>query len=289
MLVKFWRERSQHGQMCLIVATQTHAQHSRLMQLARVILRSRSPDRLAHFYVERLGMTSLAHGDAIVVGYGGADAAIELRSAEAGSAYDHRQEDRYWKIGITLPNVDIAHAQLCRAGVSVSEPRQFGEIGYMCHLQDPEGFVIELLQHDFEGKRAEGVGDPAAPLGGGARIGQITLRTKNLGAALAFYRDRLGMTLLSIQPVPGFGFTLYFLAFTDERPPNEDLEAVGNREWLWRRPYTTLEFQHFGDTGTAFALPEVGASGFAGVAITGAGKERGRLTDDGGGLVQLLT
>ena len=38
-------------------------------------------------------------------------------------------------------------------------------------------------------------------------------------------------------------FDLHFLAYTDETLPNPDVTAVENREWLWKRPYTTLEFQ----------------------------------------------
>ena len=93
------------------------------------------------------------------------------------------------------------------------------------------------------------------------------------------------MTLLSIQPVPNYGFTLYFLAFTEERPPIADLEAVGNREWLWQRPYTTLEFQHFNGAATAFTLPVEDAAGFGGIAITAERTEW--LEDDDGGLVKL--
>ena len=52
------------------------------------------------------------------------------------------------------------------------------------------------------------------------------------------------MKLLSIQKVEAYGFTLYFLAFTDETPPNEDLNSIEIREWLWQRPYTTIELQH---------------------------------------------
>ncbi|MEM7044079.1 MAG: VOC family protein, partial [Pseudomonadota bacterium] len=101
-------------------------------------------------------------------------------------------------------------------------------------------------------------------------------------------RDRLGMTLLSIQPVTDYGFTLYFLAFTDERPPHDDLEAVGNREWLWQRPYTTLELQHVSGATGPFALPAAEEPGFAGIAITGAGASAGQLVDDGGGPVELI-
>ena len=55
------------------------------------------------------------------------------------------------------------------------------------------------------------------------------------------------MKLLSIQQVEAYGFTLYFLAFTDETPPNEDLNSIEIREWLWQRPYTTIELQHIPD------------------------------------------
>lgn len=258
------------------------------MLLDRLILCVSSPETLARFYVERLGMTLQTSNDGIVVGYGGEGAAIELRPANAGDLYAHRRQDRYWKIGITLPNIDIAFSQLRDAGVSVTEPRQFGQIGYMCHLGDPEGFQIELLQHDFERNRSADAGDQDVPLGGGAQIGQVTFRAATLEAALAFYRDGLGMTLLSVQPVSDYGFTLYFLAFTDESPPCDDLGAIGNREWLWRRPYTTIELQHFGDVAADFSLPEAGASGFAGLVIKGADAKAGMLVDDGGASVQLL-
>lgn len=259
------------------------------MQLARVILRVRSPERLARFYVESLGMTMLGRDDSVVVGYGGEDAAIELCPATSGGAYEHRRDDRYWKVGITLPNVDMAREQLRASGVAVTEPRQFGEIGYMCHLEDPEGFSIELLQHQFEGNRALDAGDPNVLLGGGARIGQITLRVADLDAALRVYRDQLGMALLSIQPVTAYGFTLYFLAFTDEHPPHQDLEAVGNREWLWQRPYTTLELQHVSDAQGTFALPADRAPGFSGLMIKGAAGHGGVVADDAGGRINLLT
>ena len=123
--------------------------HNQLMKLARVILRVQSPENLACFYVEHLGMTVFDEGCAVLLGFGGEGALIEMRPAMPGNRYTHRRSDRYWKIGITLPNVDMACAQLRKAGVEVSQPRQFGEIGYMCHLEDPEGFSIELLQHRF--------------------------------------------------------------------------------------------------------------------------------------------
>ena len=52
------------------------------------------------------------------------------------------------------------------------------------------------------------------------------------------------MKLISIQDVAPYGFTLYFLAYTSEDPPEENLRSVNIREWVWKRPYTTLELQH---------------------------------------------
>ncbi len=73
------------------------------------------------------------------------------------------------------------------------------------------------------------------------------------------------MSLLSVQPVSEYGFTLYFLAHTDEQPPNPDLEAVENRPWLWQRPYTMLELQHLTLDGHQIKKTEAGSCGYAGL------------------------
>ncbi len=184
-------------------------------------------------------MDAWAEDEAWRAGYAGEDADLIL--LPGGRRVQHSRDERYWKIGICLPDLDAACEQLRRKGVDVSAPHQFRDIGYMAHLHDPEGFAIELLQHDFLGRRPDDAGDPMLPLGGGAHLGQITLRTGDIAAELAARAD---MALLSVQDVAEFGFDLHFLAYTREAPPVPDLRAVGNREWLWRRPYTTLEFQH---------------------------------------------
>lgn len=200
------------------------------------------PDSLAGFYTERLGMRARPGPDGGVrLGYPGPDA--DLLLSPGGAPHSQTGADRYWKIGLCLPDLDLAVDQLRAAGVAVSTPQQFQDIGYLCHLTDPAGLVIELLQEDFAGDRPPGAGTASLPLGGGAHLGQITLRTGDTATDLAFYRS-LGLRLLSHQPVPTHGFDLYFLADTDETAPDPDLTAVVNRPWLWKRPYTTLEFQH---------------------------------------------
>jgi len=213
-------------------------------KLAGVVLRVKSPEELAKFYIQNLGMTFSRKEGHIRLGYAAEEAYLEFRRAQNPIAYTHDANDRYWKIGITLPDIDLAHLQLSAKGVNVTQPRQFKDIGYLCHLTDPEGFQIELLQHSFAGQPRTSEGDETLPMGGGARLGQITLRTSDIIAELDYYRDQLGMTLLSIQPVPDYNFDLYFLAFTDEKPPIPDLTAMQNRPWLWQRPYTLLEIQH---------------------------------------------
>lgn len=209
------------------------------MRLSGVRLRVADPAALAKFYVTALGMSARETDGVWRVGYQGADA--DLLLLPGGGAYQHDRGQRYWKIGITLPDVDAAVARLRTAGVDVTEPNQFLDIGYMCHLADPEGFQIELLQHQFEsaGRR---IGNPDRPAFEEARIGQITLRSGDMVADGACC-TALGMRLLSLQEVAPYGFDLHFYAFTEEEPPNPDLWSVENREWLWQRPYTTLEFQ----------------------------------------------
>ena len=217
------------------------------MKIAALRLRVADPEKLAEFYRAALGMTVRAEGPNRRVGYPGQDA--DLLLMPGGGGYSHDRGQRYWKIGITLPDVDLAAASLRDLGIAVSAPGQFLDIGYMCHLADPEGFSIELLQHDFEGNRPDGAADPAAPFAD-ARIGQITLRTGDIAAEDVFCR-RLGMRLMSMQDVAPYGFDLHFYTFTDEVPPEPDLWSVANREWLWKRPYTTVEFQHV--AGAQFA------------------------------------
>ena len=209
-----------------------------MKRLSGVRLRVADPEALIAFYVERLGMEVRPDREFVRLGYPGIDADLIL--TPGGAEHVATRDERYWKIGITLPNVDLAVAQLRTAGIEVSDPRQFLDIGYMAHLSDPKGFSIELLQWDFEGNRPEGAGDPAQPLGGDARIGQITLRTGDMAVERETWPD---MRLLSVQDVAPYGFDLHFLAYTDEEPPVSDVLAVENREWLWKRPYTTLEFQ----------------------------------------------
>ena len=169
---------------------------------------------------------------------------IQKRESNKGTAIEietnpasvrHKNNNIYWKVGVCMPDVAKQVELLKSKGVNVSKPSQFRDIGFLCHLQDSDGNGMELLQHTFE-KNFKGP-HPNNPI----TIGQITIRTKSAKESLAFYRDKLGMRLLSIQPVTPMGFTLYFFGYTDENPPDSNPEGVANREWLWSRPFCTIE------------------------------------------------
>ena len=75
------------------------------------------------------------------------------------------------------------------------------------------------------------------------------------------------MKLLFIQSIPN-KFNLYFLAWTNERPPSDDVNAVEIREWLRNRPYTTLELQHYPGTDGKYNTADLNhESGFTALAF----------------------
>ena len=140
----------------------------------------------------------------------------------------------------------------------------------MCHLKDPDGYIIELLQHTFGRNQQPPEPDPDLLLGSQPTLAHITLRCKNPAVSIPFYRDLLGMRLMSRQQINERGFTLYFLAYTDEVTPSEDINSVQDREWLWQRPYTMIELQHIRrseDTVFEYRTDEDGPYGFRGVTI----------------------
>ncbi len=230
------------------------------MQLSRLCLNVQDAETLAAFYGDVLGMRDLGRPGSPAYGYDAGQCLLVFDAGDVGP-YQPSPDDLYWKIGITLRDLDRAVAYLQERGWPVSDPRQFRDIGYMAHLRDPAGFAIELLQQGFEGNAAP-AGD-GHPIGGQAILAHLTLRITDLAAARRYCEAQLGMRLMSVQPVPERDFTLYFYAWSDEPLPDPDLEAVENREWLWARPYTLLELQHWQSGLERARKPGPDEAGFA--------------------------
>lgn len=225
-----------------------------------VRLKCLHPDAQRRFYRDVLGMTEFEDA---TVGYPGPSARLSFEQAE--EAYAPDPKDLYWKFTLAAPDIDLAHEQLRERGVEGGPPRQVGEIAYLSHYKDPEGFLFELVEHQFEGQRVSN-GDPGS-LGGGAHLNLLTLRTSDIDPILETC-EGWGMKLLSIAPIESGSFTLYFLAWTQEHPPNEDPRAVENRTWVYRRPYTVLEVQHVHHAAN-IRPPQPEASGYVGAQVSG--------------------
>lgn len=230
-------------------------------KLETLTLRVMNPAQQMRFYCDVLGMRDLGAGR---VGYGGAE--IALQFVQADSPYQPTGSDLYWKIALSVPDIELACAQLRARGVTVSEPRQFEDVGYLAHFADPEGFAIELIDHVFLGERGAITLDPAR-LGGGAHLSLVTLRAADMDAVEPTLLG-WGMSKLSVQPLTDYGFTLHFYAFTSEAPPSETLEAVANRTWVYQRPYTVLELQHVAALEVE-QTPVGQAAGYGGVRLAG--------------------
>ncbi|MEM7177879.1 MAG: VOC family protein [Pseudomonadota bacterium] len=235
-----------------------------MAKLETLTLRARDPEAQRRFYCDVLGMHDQGDGR---VGYSASE--VALRFVQAQAPHDPRPTDLYWKIAVSVPNIDLAVAQLEACGVTPSPPRQFRDVGYLAKVTDPEGFVIELIDHWFQGERPDQPHDETR-LGGGAHLSLITLRTADIGAIEPDLLSR-GMSPLSVQPVEPYGFTLYFYAFTDEAPPDPDLTAIANRPWVYQRPYSVLEIQHV-HALAAETSPAEGAGGYSSLSVRSPGE-----------------
>ncbi len=193
------------------------------------------------------------------------DTEAGLRFLPSSSTYLPAKQDLYWKFTLAVPDIELAYAQLTRRGITVSEPHQFQDVGYVAHFSDPEAFIIELIDHRFAGRTAVAVDQNL--LGGGAHLNLLTLRTADIQAVRDDLTSR-GMTLIGIQPVDDYGFTLYFFAYTRELPPVPALESIENREWLYQRRYTVIEIQHVHAAQEMIQKVDNDA-GYCGAVITG--------------------
>ena len=245
--------------------------------ILRNTLQVKNANVLAKFYVEVLGMRILSsevnsNMNKVLLGYNEEllveQKSVSLELVEVANA-QRRRDDGYWKIGITLPDVLAAVSLLREKGIQVSDPSQFRDIGFLCHLADPEGFTIELLQHTFENNFKSASLNSNYPLGYDKPVvGQVTLRICDPKQSLNFYRDLLGMKFLSRQQVDVYGFALYFLAFSNDFVAEENVDNVNIREWLYQRPYTTLELQHRYNKSGSYNIASENEYGWSGITIS---------------------
>ena len=159
------------------------------MKLSEVHLDIADSTRTLAFYTEAMGMhlhSECESPDGSEVNYTLAydtGAKLVLRHRRDGpreAAYHGGPSDAYWKTGITIANVDVARERLRTRGIDVTKPCQFHNIGYLCHLEDPDGYTIELLQHRFEENHVHTPPNPDLSLGHAPTLGQISLNVSDI-------------------------------------------------------------------------------------------------------------
>lgn len=110
-------------------------------------------------------------------------------------------------IAFNVEDVYAACEILDKNGVSFKKKPDEGRMKGLAFALDPDGYWIEVV------KRSEGCGWP------GFNLSQTMLRIKDPEASLKFYKDVLGMTLISQSDLgvgTDWGFSLYFLGYGEE-------------------------------------------------------------------------
>ena len=95
-------------------------------------------------------------------------------------------------------------------------------------------------------------------------------RTWRLGSKRTSGKS-LFVFLISIEAINFISLRLVMkllLACTDEKPPSRDVNVVEIREWLLKRPYTTLALQHYPGTDRKYNIADLNhESGFTALAL----------------------
>ena len=218
-----------------------------ISKIAQLYLYASQIESTLVFYTKTLGMKLVKQEQvndlkAYHLSYGNKEASLVFVN-NPDFKRQYIENEGYWKIALSVEDLSIAREALLQSGVDVGPAFQVPEVAYLCHFKDPEGYTIELIQHKFEVNHVPKEPNIEFALKTPTVFSLITYRAKYIYQSLKLYQD-IGMRLLSVQDVSTRGFTLYFLAFTEDVLPNEDVTAIENREWLWQRPYTILELQH---------------------------------------------
>ena len=71
-------------------------------------------------------------------------------------------------------------------------------------------------------------------------LNQTMLRIKDPARSVPFYRDVMGMALLDRYDFPALKFSLYFMGYVAEPPPQDPAERV---KWVFEQP-ALLELTH---------------------------------------------
>lgn len=215
------------------------------MQLTGFQLSIRYPEKTLAFYTETLGMRLCKTEDndthvVYTLCFENASQQLQLvhEKDKNLAPYALSPQDSYWKFSIFVDDIQQVYQRLMAQGHSVSEPYQFGDIGYLAHTLDSENHQIEFIQKSFQGKPIVNNNTPV--------LGLLTLRTADPMKSIRLFETVLDMKLLVRMHVErGSGFSLYFLGDKNLTPPSSDMDALENREWMYQQQHLFIELQHY--------------------------------------------
>jgi len=136
-------------------------------------------------------------------------------------------------ICFNCPDVYAASAQLEKDGVAFKKRPDEGRMKGLAFALDPDGYWVELV------KRDESTAANAAWKGHDFNLSQTMIRVKDLAKSVPFYRDLLGMKVLSERHFDDF--SLFFLA-TDDGDAELKFEP-GRAKKMWN-PCLELTHNH---------------------------------------------
>jgi lactoylglutathione lyase len=159
-----------------------------------------------------------------------------------GNVEPHRG---FGHLAVMTRDVYAVSTELEANGVKFQKRPDEGRMKGLAFALDPDGYWIEIIRRDAD-----------SPVHNKYTLAQTMLRVKDNTKSLHFYRDLLGMTLLSESVVGAgtdWGFTLYFLAYLSEEQKVE-LAATSAGELMRKHffPVIELTYNHGTESKTDF-------------------------------------
>lgn len=228
------------------------ASYTKPIKLNHTCLRVKDPKVSVDFYTKKLGLEFLEHKkfpdmkfDLYFLAYPseedaplpfGRQGVLELThnygtesdpdyKVNNGNTEPHRG---FGHTCISVDNIQAACDEWEKQGVKFQKKLTDGRQKDIAFALDPDGYWVELIEHGVN--KQDGKTNV-----NGYKFNHTMIRVKDVQASLKFYREVLGMKLLSTREHANAKFTLYFLGFINDdsfvenslsKPEQAKLEGV---------------------------------------------------------------
>ena len=249
------------------------------MRLQSFTLQIFEPEKMLFFYINVLGFRLLnevlENGSVYYdLCFENTHFHLQLKYTPSLKKETYQQEsiDNYWKYSVFVDDIQRVCEKLQKDEYTISEPFQFGDIGYLAHTTDPENHQIEFIQKTFKQNTLKTKPNKNNPLLDHPKLGLLTIRTKDPIKSIKFFEDILDLKLFVRMYVDrANGFTLYFLGDKNLNVPNPDIDAIENREWMYQQCHLFVEIQHYWNSeyDTDFSLKPTLNNGLKSINFSG--------------------